>query len=86
MSDMRSEEEFMHDLAQVLEVDPSAIQKHTTARDLEAWDSIGIMNVLYWLNTEFGVELGPSDTTKLQSVRDILDLLSAAGKLRAVTK
>lgn len=71
----------MHALAELLNVDPSAIQKHTTADDLEAWDSMGTMQVAYWLNTEFGVEFSPSDTTKLQSVRSILDLLSAAGKL-----
>lgn len=81
MAEMRSEEEIMHKLAEVLTVDPSAIQKHTTAHDLEAWDSMGIMQVAYWLNTEFGVEFGPSDTPKLRSVRGILDLLSAAGKL-----
>lgn len=71
----------MRKLAEALAVDPDAIDKDTTARDLLAWDSVGTMNVLFWLNAEFGVELGPNETSKLQSVRDILDLLSAAGKL-----
>ena len=78
---MHSEEEVMHKLAEVLKVDPSAIQKHTTAQDVEVWDSMGTMQVVYWLNTEFGIEFDPSDMIKLQSVRGILDLLSAAGKL-----
>lgn len=81
MPEMLSEEEVMRKLAEALEVDPSAIEKHTTSRDLLAWDSVGTMNVLYWLNTEFGVGLSPNETSKLQSVQGILDLLSAAGKL-----
>jgi acyl carrier protein len=81
MPELCSEEEVMRKLADVLAVDPEAIERDTTSRDLIAWDSMGTMNVLFWLNAEFGIELGPNETTKLQSVRDILDLLSAAGKL-----
>jgi len=56
---MSSQQELMNKLAKVLEVDPRRIQAHTTSRDLEAWDSLGTMNVLYWVNSEFGIELGP---------------------------
>ena len=71
----------MRGLAQTLAVDPDVIDKETTARDVLAWDSVGTMNLLFWLNAEFGIELEPNETSKLQSVRDILDLLSTAGKL-----
>jgi acyl carrier protein len=81
MPEMCSKEEVMRKLAEVLAVDPEAIEKDTTSRDLIAWDSMGTMNVLYWLNTEFEVHLNPSETSKVQSVQGILDLLSAAGKL-----
>ena len=71
----------MRGLAVALQVDPRAIERSTTSRDLATWDSMVSMNVLYWLNAEFEIDLDPSDTTKLQSVRGILDLLSAAGTL-----
>ena len=78
---MYSEETVMQKLAEALGVDQGCLQKDTTSLDVEAWDSLGTMNILSWLDSEFGIKLSPNETIKLQSVRSILDLLSAAGKL-----
>ena len=71
----------MRGLATVLAVDPDVITADTTSRDIGAWDSVGTMDVLFWLSTEFEIDLDPGETSMLQSVRGILDLLSAAGKV-----
>jgi len=71
----------MRGLAAVLAVDPDVITADTTSRDITAWDSVGTMDVLFWLSTEFEIDLDPGETSMLQSVRGILELLSAAGKI-----
>jgi len=78
---MDSEETVTRRLAEALEIDPRSIRRGTTSKDVEAWDSVGTMNILLWLNTEFGINLNPNETEKLQSVESILGLLRAAGKI-----
>jgi acyl carrier protein len=65
---MTSEPELIARLADALGVEPGAITRTTTAKDLEAWDSMGTMNILLLLNDEFDIKLAPKETTRLQSV------------------
>ena len=76
-----TEEAVLRQLAEALEIDPRSLGKETMSRDVEGWDSLGTMNILFWLNAEFGIKLDPNETGRVQSVRGILDLLAGAGKL-----
>lgn len=78
---MISEQDVMLRLAQTLGVEPSAIQRTTTSKEITAWDSMGTMAIVLWLSEEFGIELAPQETVRLQSVANILQLLRDAGKL-----
>jgi len=68
-------------LAAALQADPSELTIDTTAEDFDTWDSMGTMTILLSLESTFGLRLAPGQTSKLQSVRGIVELLSEAGKL-----
>lgn len=76
---MSQEEQVMSKIAEVLEVDPAMITPETTAADIESWDSMGTMGILFALSNNFGITLQPHETSKLQSVRSILELIKSAG-------
>ncbi len=77
---MSLEEEVIHKIAESLEVDPGQITVDTTSDDLEAWDSMGTMTILFTLTNDFGLNLQPNETGRLQSVKSILQLVRDAGE------
>jgi len=77
---MALEEQVIGKIAEALEVDPSQITPSTTADDLEAWDSMGTMAILFTLTNDFGLNLQPNETGRLHSVQSIIDLVKSAGK------
>jgi acyl carrier protein len=76
---MTLEEQVMSKVAEALKVDPAQITPGTTSNDLEAWDSMGTMSILFALTNHFGITLQPNETGRLQSVRSILELVRNAG-------
>jgi acyl carrier protein len=67
-------------IAETLGVEASSITLQTTARDVEEWDSVGTMSLLLMLSTNYGIELSPNQTERLQSVAGILELVRAREK------
>lgn len=49
----------------------------TKRRDVPDWDSLGQINILLMLNERFDVKLGMEELVRLQSVKDIVDVLSS---------
>jgi len=76
---MISDGDILLRIAEALGVDAGTIERTTTAREIESWDSMGTMAIVLWLNEEFGMELAPQETARLQSVESIVRLLRAAG-------
>lgn len=68
-------------IANALQVSPAEITPELKAADIDNWDSLGTMAILLALETDFGLRLGPGQTSELQSVRRITTLLKEAGKL-----
>jgi len=64
-------------IAQALGVDASEIKDQTSAIDIAAWDSVGRMAILFAISEEFGIELAPNETSKLDSVDSILAIVRA---------
>jgi acyl carrier protein len=78
---MISESELMLRLAEALDVEPDAIRRTTKASEIGSWDSMGTMAIVIMLTEDFGIELEPQDTRRLQSVESILQLMREAGKI-----
>jgi acyl carrier protein len=74
-------EEVRGRIAEALNVDPDRVTMGTKAGDLEEWDSMGTMTILLMLDRDLGLQLAPNEASKLASVRGILELLTAKGKL-----
>lgn len=63
------------------DVDPQAVTIDTTASDISAWDSVGHLSLAGNLEETFGVSLDVDELMEMESVRDIVRIVS--GKLAA---
>ena len=68
-------------IADLFEEPATAIDASTRRDSIPAWDSLGVLTLLAALDEKFDVSLTDEETERLQSVRDILDLLRDRAKL-----
>jgi acyl carrier protein len=61
----------------VFDDDELAINRESTARDVEGWDSLMHVTLLINIEKAFGVKFTSSEVARLKSVGDLLDLISA---------
>lgn len=64
-------------IAEALGVDATEIRDQTSAIDIAVWDSVGRMAILFAISEEFGIELAPNETSKLDSVESIMAIVRA---------
>ena len=74
--------QVLESIASALQVSPEELTEASTSESIENWDSMGTMNILLSLETDFGLRLSPGQTNRLQSVKGIVELLQEAGKLQ----
>ncbi len=72
---------LLNQLAECLIVDRSRLSLETVAGDVEAWDSMGLVEIVFMLQREYNVSVPPENAGKLNSVAAIVEVLTAAGKL-----
>ncbi|MDX1970321.1 MAG: acyl carrier protein [Planctomycetaceae bacterium] len=73
--------DLLNHLAECLIVDRKRLSAETAAGDIEAWDSMGLVEIVFMLQREYGVSVPPENAGKLNSVPAIIEVLTAAGKL-----
>lgn len=76
-----TEDDVMRRIADVLEVEPGTIRFETKHADVASWDSMGKICLLLMIDEEFGIKLAPNETSSLNSVESIVNLLRTSGKL-----
>ena len=69
-------ERLKRTIAETFNVDPQQISESTTQGDIGAWDSLGQVNLMIALESEFNLFLEPEDIQKLTSVAAILNYLN----------
>ncbi len=74
---MPLEDRIMRKIAEALGIDVEKINRQTAAADVVAWDSIGKMAILLAITDEFGIQLAPNETAKLDSVEGVIALVQA---------
>ncbi|MFL5582818.1 MAG: phosphopantetheine-binding protein [Gemmatimonadaceae bacterium] len=52
----------------------------TRPQDVEAWDSLGTVNILLSLEAAFGVSLAPADVMSVATVADLLHMVARAAR------
>jgi acyl carrier protein len=58
---------------------PDALDEHSSADTLTAWDSLGHLTIVLALESEFGIQLPTGDAVTLRSVARIRDYLESHG-------
>ncbi len=72
---MTLEEQVVEKITQVLQLAPGVLGLETKSDEIEAWDSMGAMEILFLLQSEFGIELAPNQMEQLNSIPSILALI-----------
>ena len=60
----------------VFEIDPQLVSLETEASDIPAWDSLGHLSIASNLDRVFGISLDVDDLVEMQSVREIVRIIS----------
>jgi len=59
------------------DIDPSVVTMDTTASDISAWDSVGHLSLAGNLEEVFGISLDVDELMEMESVREIVRIISA---------
>ena len=59
------------------DVDPQSVSMDTTTSDISAWDSVGHLSLAGSLEEIFGISLDVDELMEMESVRDIVRIISA---------
>lgn len=70
-------ERLRSQMAEILRVDTEQITPETQFGDFPQWDSMGHMDLMVMLESEFGVPINADTISELVSIRAILDQISA---------
>jgi acyl carrier protein len=66
-------------VATTLRVPASTIHESTRAEDIQAWDSLGHINLMMTLGQTFGILLDIEDFSRLNSVPAMIEFLREQG-------
>lgn len=69
------EEKVVEILKNVFELDN--VDETCSQTTCEKWDSMGVLNLVVELESEFGISLEPEEIAELQSYNDIIRILKA---------
>jgi len=62
--------------------DPAlVISRQTTAKDVEDWDSVMHVSLIFQVEKTFGIRFSSSEVANLQNVGQLVDLVEAKGRL-----
>lgn len=67
------EEKVLEILKNVFELDK--VDETCSQSTCEKWDSLGQLNLVVELQAEFGVSLEPEEIGKMQSYKDVIEIL-----------
>ena len=68
-------------IADLFEESPEKIQPDTKREAIPAWDSLGVLTLMAALDEQFDIILSEEEMQTLQSVQDILNVLTKNGKM-----
>lgn len=77
-----NENQALEWIANLFEVPPSSISLETPRDDIDAWDSLGVLNLIASLDEDFEITIEDSDLEEMKHVKDIVNILKINGKLQ----
>ena len=64
-------------VCQTFEISEDQCCEDLTAGDIPEWDSLGHLNLLVSIEKEFGLAFEVTDTVEIESVGDIIDIVTS---------
>ena len=68
-------------IAEIFEEEPEDSLGSKTRKEIEAWDSLGMLTLISGLFEDFDITLSDDEVNQLETVKDILDILKKHTKL-----
>lgn len=69
-------------LADVLDLPDLQVTEHTTAEDVEGWDSFNHINIVVAVESRFGIKFHTAEVEELRNVGDLVELIDKKLKAR----
>ena len=66
-------------LTEVFLLEPDEFSLELKRENVETWDSLGIVAMAVGIQEEFGYHFTPEEATSIQSVKDIITILTSKG-------
>lgn len=66
--------EILEWIADIFEEPIEQVQPNTTAEEIPAWDSLGVLNLLAALDEDYEIILSDEEIQELRSIKDIIDI------------
>lgn len=66
---------FLRDVEEELEIESVVLEKGTVLKDLEDWDSIAILTMIAYIDSNFGKRFKSSEFQKLATIEDLINLI-----------
>jgi acyl carrier protein len=81
---LMTQEEALAWVAGIFEEPVENIKPETSAENVAAWDSLGVLNLMAAFDEKFGIQLRDDEIRQMRGVKDILDVLTRHGILQSV--
>lgn len=75
--------EALERIGEMLEIPPQELKEDLTPAHVAAWDSMGHINILAFLDDEFGICLSAEEMDNVNSLRSVLDIIHERGGFSA---
>jgi len=73
---MEIENRVIKTFSNVFNIDKNTIELTDTKENIEAWDSIGLLQLIMNIEFEFGIKLNTEDVVKMDSVQKCIEIVS----------
>lgn len=76
-----TQQEALTWVAEVFQEPVENIQPETLHENVPGWDSLGVLNLISALDSNFNIQLSDGEVGQMKAVNDILDILRHHGVL-----
>jgi acyl carrier protein len=76
-----TKDEALEWIADIFEEPVENIRPESSREDIEAWDSLGVLNLIAYLDEDLDIQMSDEEVQQIRGVQDILAVLERNGAL-----
>jgi len=77
---LAAEERVCKSIAKVFSIDPEQVNINSSNKTIDAWDSLGQLQVIMALESEFNIRFRTNDIPNLTSVKKLIETMKTLQK------